>query len=46
MVPVNQRLRAHRLGGGHVVLDDRPEHGKFALVKHAFTSLALKCPEC
>ena len=35
MMPVDQRLRPHRLGGGHVVLDDRPEHRQFPLVKHA-----------
>jgi hypothetical protein len=46
MMPVDQRLGPYRLGGGHVVLDDRPEHCKFALVKHGFTSLALKSAEC
>ena len=45
-VPVDQRLRSHRLGGGHVVLDDRAEHRQLALVKHRVTSLALTIPEC
>jgi hypothetical protein len=46
VVPVDKRLRSHRLSGGHVVFDDRPEHRQLPLVKHAFTSLALIRPEC
>ncbi|GIH37633.1 hypothetical protein Mco01_06330 [Microbispora corallina] len=52
-MPVGEGLGAHRLVGGHVVLDDGAQNGELAVVEQGVTScawetqsLALCVPEC